>query len=116
MKIMNDETLGPILPVMAYSSINEAIFFANRTEYELGGAVFAGSEDEAMEIARKMKCGTVSINSVSLSVIPQAGEKYSFKISEMASIRNGESTLKKFLKEKSYLINRGAVIDPWFAN
>lgn len=115
MKIMNDETLGPILPVMAYTTIHEAISFANLTEYESGGAVFAGSEDEAMEIARKMKCGTVSINSVSISVVLQEGDKYPFNMSEMASIRNGESTIKKFFKEKAYFINRGAVIDPWYS-
>lgn len=116
MKIMNDETLGPILPVMAYSSIDEAISFANRTQFELGGAVFAGTEVEAMEIARKMKCGTVSINDVSLSVVLQEGEKYPCKMSGMGGIRSGPSAIKKFMKQKAYIINSGAVNDPWWFN
>lgn len=113
MKIMNDETLGPILPVMAYSSIDEAVTFANRTEYELGGAVFAGKEEEAMEIARKMKCRTVYINDVSLSVVLQEAEKYPCK---MSGIKSGPSSIKKFMKQKAYIINNGAVNDPWLFN
>lgn len=114
MKIMDEETLGPILPVMTYSTIAEAIGFANRTQYGLGGAVFAGTEDEAMEIACKMKCGAVSINDAALTAVLQAGEKYPFKMSGIESARIGLSSIKKFMKQKAYIINSGGINDPWW--
>jgi len=107
MKIMNDETLGPILPVMAYSSIDEAITFANRSKYQLGGVVFAGTEEEAMTIARKMKCASVSINDILLSVVLHEEENYPSKIAGISTISNSPSTIKKFMKHKTYLIKGG---------
>ena len=114
MKIMDEETLGPILPVMTYSVIDEAIGFANRTQYGLGGAVFAGTEDEAMEIARKMKCGAISINDAALTAVLQAGEKYPYKMSGIGGTRIGPSSIKKFMKQKAYIINGHSVNDPWW--
>lgn len=112
MKIMTDETLGPILPVMAYTNIDEAIKFVNGSQYGLSGAVFAGNEKEAMTIARQMKCGAVSINDVALTSIMQEGEISTFKMSGISRTRTGASAIEKFLKQKAYLINNQSVKNP----
>jgi len=114
MKIMNEETFGPILPVMTFSSNEEAIELANSTIYGLSGAVFAGTEEEALQIARKMKCGAVSINDAALTAIMYEGESSSFKMSGIGESRTGLTAIKKFIKQKVYLINSQAVNDPWW--
>jgi succinate-semialdehyde dehydrogenase / glutarate-semialdehyde dehydrogenase len=114
MKIMTEETFGPILPVMSFSSNEEAIELANSTQYGLSGAVFAGTEEEAMEIARKMKCGAVSINDAALTAVMHEGEKNSFKMSGIGGTRMGPSAIKRFMKQKAYLINSQQVNDQWW--
>ena len=114
MKVMTDETLGPILPVMTYTTIDEAIKFANGTQYGLSGAVFAGTEDEAMKIALQMKCGAISINDAALNAIIYEGEKNPFKMSGIEGTRTGVSAIKKFMKQKLYLINNQGVKDSWW--
>jgi succinate-semialdehyde dehydrogenase / glutarate-semialdehyde dehydrogenase len=114
MKIMTEETFGPILPVMIYNTVEQAIEFANGTQYGLSGAVFAGTEEEAMKIARKMKCGAISINDAALTAVMHEGEKNSFKMSGIGGTRMGPSSLKRFLKKKAYLINNQGIKDPWW--
>ena len=114
MKVMTEETLGPILPVMTYNTIEQAIEFANSTQYGLSGAVFAGTTDEAMKIAQKMKCGAVSINDAALTAVLHEGEKSPFKMSGNGGTRMGVSAIEKFLKKKAYLINNQRVKDPWW--
>lgn len=114
MKIMTEETFGPILPVMSFATNEEAIELANGTQYGLSGAVFAGTEEEAMEIARKMKCGAVSINDAALTAIMHEGEKNSFKMSGIGGTRMGASAIKRFMKQKAYLINSQQINDPWW--
>ena len=116
MRVMTEETFGPILPVMAYTTVDEAIKFANITQYGLSGAVFAGTEEDAMKIARKMKCGAVSINDAALTAVMHEGEKNSFKMSGIGGTRMGPSAIKRFLKQKAYLINSQGVKDPWWFN
>ncbi len=114
MKLMNEETFGPILPVMIYNTTEQAIDFANNTQYGLSGAVFADTEEEAMKIARKLKCGAVSINDAALTAVMHEGEKNSFKMSGIGGTRMGPSALKRFMKQKAYLINSQKVNDPWW--
>jgi succinate-semialdehyde dehydrogenase / glutarate-semialdehyde dehydrogenase len=114
MKIMTEETFGPILPVMPFATNEEAIELANGTQYGLSGAVFAGTEEEAMEIAKRMKCGAVSINDAALTAVMHEGEKNSFKMSGIGGTRMGASAIKRFMKQKAYLINSQGVNDPWW--
>jgi len=62
MKLMKDETFGPVIPIKRVSSIDEAIKLANDTTYGLGSTVFAGKAARA--IADKLRAGMTSINSV----------------------------------------------------
>jgi succinate-semialdehyde dehydrogenase / glutarate-semialdehyde dehydrogenase len=116
MKVMTEETFGPILPVMVYNTVEQAIELANGTQYGLSGAVFAGTEEEAMKIARKMNCGAVSINDAALTAVMHEGEKNSFKMSGIGGTRMGPAAIKRFMKQKAYLINSQAVKDPWWFN
>jgi acyl-CoA reductase-like NAD-dependent aldehyde dehydrogenase len=57
-----DEQFGPVLPVIAYDSVDEAVDRANATEFGLGGSVW-GEEDAACEVAQLLDAGTVWVNS-----------------------------------------------------
>ena len=57
MKVMREETFGPVIPVMKVRDVEEAIELANDTTYGLGSSVFAGDADEGERIARRIEAG-----------------------------------------------------------
>lgn len=61
MVIAKEEIFGPVLVVLTYRTVEEAIEMANDSIYGLAGAVY-GPKKEANEVARKMKTGTVYVN------------------------------------------------------
>ncbi len=52
-----------MLCVIPYRDVEDAIAIANDTEYGLGGTVWTGDEQRGIEIARRIRTGTVGINS-----------------------------------------------------
>jgi aldehyde dehydrogenase (NAD+) len=62
MKVMTDETFGPVIPIAKVASVDEAIRLANDTTFGLGSSVFAGKNARA--IADKLRAGMTAINSV----------------------------------------------------
>lgn len=69
--VVTEEAFGPILPVMRFSDIDDAIRRANDCLYGLAGAVWSSDEAQAISIARRLETGTVWINQ-NLSVRPDA--------------------------------------------
>lgn len=63
-KIAQEEIFGPVLAVIYYDDVDEAIEIANNSIYGLAGMVF-GPEKEAKEIAKKLRTGQVQINGAS---------------------------------------------------
>ncbi|WP_282138533.1 aldehyde dehydrogenase family protein [Rossellomorea aquimaris] len=62
MKIAREEIFGPVLSVIRYSTVEEAIEIANDTIYGLAGGVWSKDVNKAMKIARELKAGTIWIN------------------------------------------------------
>ncbi|GLT81513.1 hypothetical protein SLA2020_528950 [Shorea laevis] len=62
MKLMQEETFGPIMPIMKFSTDEEAVKLANDSRFGLGCAVFSGSQWRAKEIASQIHCGVAAIN------------------------------------------------------
>jgi len=62
MKIMKDETFGPIVPIMKVNSIDEAIKFSNDTIYGLTGSVWTKDIEKGSKIAHKLQVGVASVN------------------------------------------------------
>lgn len=114
MKIMKEPTFAPILAVMVFQTIEEAITLANDSLFGLEGAVFAGSDEEAMEIAQKMNCGAVSINDTALTVITQRGINNFSKQSGLGTGNFEENSVGRFLKQKTYLRNKNTEKSSWW--
>lgn len=116
MKVMTEETFGPIMPVMPFSTPEEAIALANDSIYGLSGAVFAGSQEEGIAIARNLNAGAISINDAALTALIHEGEKNSFKFSGMGGSRMGTAAIKRFMRSKAFLIKTQSIPDPWWFN
>jgi acyl-CoA reductase-like NAD-dependent aldehyde dehydrogenase len=106
MKVMREETFGPLMPVMSYQTTEEAIALANDSEYGLTAAVI-GDESEALEIARQLNAGAVSINDGALTTEVFDAEKNPFGFSGLGASRMGPSGITRFLRRKALLIQHG---------
>ncbi|MBE9198907.1 MULTISPECIES: aldehyde dehydrogenase family protein [unclassified Nodularia (in: cyanobacteria)] len=116
MKVMTEETFGPIMPVMPFPTVEEAVYLANDSIYGLSAAVFAETEIEALAVAAQIDAGAISINDAALTAIMYEGEKNSFKFSGLGGSRMGPASLKRFLRKKAFLIKTNSSHDPWWFN
>lgn len=114
MKIMTEETFGAIMPIMPFATVEEAVQLANDTIYGLSAAVFAGSETEALSVGDRIQAGAISINDAALTALIHEGEKNAFNYSGMGGSRMGSAALKRFMRQKAYLIKTQPVTDPWW--
>ena len=107
MKIMTDETFGPVIPVMAYDSLDEAIELANEGVYGLSAGVIAGTLEEAEAIGRRIDAGGISLNDGSLTAMCHEMEKHSFKLSGMGGSRMGAAGYTRFFRRKVLIRQHG---------
>jgi acyl-CoA reductase-like NAD-dependent aldehyde dehydrogenase len=78
MRIAREEIFGPVLPVIPYDTVDEAVEIANSVEYGLYGGVQSASKERAVEVAARLKTGGVQINGGSFNVLaPFGGVKQS---------------------------------------
>lgn len=106
MKIMRDETFGPVTPVMRYRTADEAVSLANDTHYGLSGAVLAGDIDEARSIGVRLQAGAVSLQDAAITeAILLDAEKMQFKQSGIGTSRMGPNALLRFFRRKVLLQN-----------
>lgn len=79
MRLVNEEQFGPILPVLRYRDLDDAIRRANAGDYGLGASVWSSDVKRAEKVASQLVAGTVWINQhIDLAPhIPQAGAKQS---------------------------------------
>ncbi|MDE2339991.1 MAG: aldehyde dehydrogenase family protein, partial [Alphaproteobacteria bacterium] len=62
MRIAQEEIFGPVLVVIPFEDDDDAIRIANESAYGLGGGVSSGNLDRAMNVARRVRTGTMSVN------------------------------------------------------
>jgi acyl-CoA reductase-like NAD-dependent aldehyde dehydrogenase len=71
MAVVDKEQFGPVLPIIAYSDVSEAVAKVNASENGLGGSVWGNDIAQAQQIATQLECGTVWINGHA-EVLPHA--------------------------------------------
>ena len=62
MRIVSEETFGPVAVVIRYEDEADAVRMANDTPFGLGAVVFGGDEERAYQVARQLKAGMVGVN------------------------------------------------------
>ena len=81
MKVMREETFGPLLPIMAFDSDDEAVRLANDSDYGLAASVWTRDRGRGEALARRIDAGTVMINDTiscfGISEAPHGGVKAS---------------------------------------
>ena len=106
MKVMRDETFGPVVGVMKVRDAEEAVRLANDTRYGLAASVF-GEKNRAERVARRIEAGTVNVNDVISNMmamgVPMGGWKQSG-----IGFRHGEYGIKKYCRAESIVVTRFA--------
>jgi acyl-CoA reductase-like NAD-dependent aldehyde dehydrogenase len=106
MKVMRDETFGPVVGVMKVRDSEQALELANDTRYGLAASVF-GERARAEGIARRIEAGAVNVNDVIVNYIavdvPMGGWKESG-----IGFRHGEYGIKKYTRPESLIVARFA--------
>jgi acyl-CoA reductase-like NAD-dependent aldehyde dehydrogenase len=81
MKVMRDETFGPVLPIMTFKSDEEAVQLANDSIYGLTASIWSGNLGRAQRLAKQIEAGTVMVNEVvythAIAQTPWGGVKQS---------------------------------------
>jgi aldehyde dehydrogenase (NAD+) len=62
MRFVREEIFGPVIAVIPYDTVEEAVAIANDTEYGLSGAVFSVDARAGLEVARRVRTGTTGVN------------------------------------------------------
>jgi betaine-aldehyde dehydrogenase len=62
MTIAQEEIFGPVMQVIAYDSVDEAVQIANDSEFGLAGAIYSADPDAALAVAQRVRTGTMGIN------------------------------------------------------
>lgn len=104
MKVMTEETFGPVIPIMSFQEVSEAIALANDSIYGLSASVFSKDIEHALQVARQMEVGAISINDGSLTNKVYDAEKNSFKQSGINGSRMGDAGFLRFFRRKALLI------------
>ena len=107
MAVMREETFGPIMPVMAFDTVEEAVELANFGDYGLSAAVFAGTRDEAEAVGRRLEAGAISLNDAALTAVFYEAAKQSFKASGIGPSRMGADGLARFYRRQALIANTG---------
>ncbi|WP_109526736.1 MULTISPECIES: aldehyde dehydrogenase family protein [Nocardia] len=107
MRIVREEVFGPVLTVLTYDSIDEAVEIANDTNYGLSAGVW-GSEERALDVARRLDAGMVWVND--WHVIHPAYPFGGYKESGLGR-EGGPDALDEYTEQKFISLDRSGGIE-----
>jgi aldehyde dehydrogenase (NAD+) len=96
-RIAREEIFGPVVVIIPFDSEEDAFQIANDTQYGLAGAIWAGDDDRARALARKLRTGRIRING---SAVNQRAPHGGFKLSGIGR-EFGRYGIEEFLEYKS---------------
>ena len=115
MAVVQDETFGPVIPIMKVKDADEALTLANDSRYGLDACVFTRDRQVGWQMAQRLHTGTVCINDGLVNYVipdaPMGGVKDSG-----FSRRHGAEGIRKYCYQKTVLIDRFGMKSemPWF--
>lgn len=105
MKIMREETFGPVMPIMKVKDEIEALWLANDCDYGLSASVWSNNMRQAKRVAHRLDVGSVNVNDAishyPVSLLPFGGVKQSGN-----ARTHGPEEILQFTQLRSYAIGR----------
>lgn len=105
MKLIRDETFGPVMPIMKVKDEAEAVQLANDSRYGLSASVWSGDLDRAERVAHQLEVGSVNINDTishyAVTQLPFGGVKMSGN-----ARTHGQQDILQFTQMRSYALGR----------
>ncbi|PFT95543.1 aldehyde dehydrogenase [Bacillus thuringiensis] len=91
MRIAQEEVFGPVIVMIPYEDVEDAIRIANDTNYGLSGGIWSASKEKGLEVARHIRTGSVDVNGAASSFdAPFGGYKESGVGREFGGIGLGQ--------------------------
>ncbi len=103
MTIAREEIFGPVISVIAYDTVDDAIAIANDSDYGLAGSIWTSDVERGVEIAKQIRTGTLGINWYAIDPASPFG---GYKNSGIGR-ENGREGLESYLEHKSILMPMG---------
>jgi len=66
--LAREEVFGPVLAVLPYDTVDDAVRIANDSEYGLGGTIWTSDEERGLDLARRVQAGSVGVNFFNLDL------------------------------------------------
>jgi aldehyde dehydrogenase (NAD+) len=107
MRVAREEVFGPVLVVLTYDTVDEAVAIANDTSYGLSAGVW-GDADEALQVARRLDAGMVWVNN--WHVIHPAYPFGGFKESGLGR-EGGPGAIDEYVEQKFIALDRSGGIE-----
>jgi len=104
MRIAREEIFGPVAAVIPYENEEDAIALANDSEYGLSGSVWTQDVARGLEVARRVRTGTYTVNGLALEFCAPFG---GYKVSGLGR-ELGPEGLAAFLEAKSIALPAGS--------
>jgi acyl-CoA reductase-like NAD-dependent aldehyde dehydrogenase len=105
MKVMREETFGPVLPIMRAADEEEAVRLANDSHYGLGANLWTRDRRRALELAVRIDSGSVCVNDMTMTYGVQEAPFGGRKWSGVGQV-NGEDGLRGFCHALPIVIDR----------
>lgn len=64
MKVYNEEVFGPVIPIITFKTLEEAINIGNDTQYGLGGYVYTSDKSKFDKVVKRLKTGMIALNNL----------------------------------------------------
>jgi len=108
MTVACEEVFGPVLSVLSYETVEEAVAIANDTDYGLSAGVWGGDEERVLDVARQLEAGMVFVNDwhVLHPAYPFGGYKQSGVGRE-----GGPNALDQYTEQKYISVDRSGGVE-----
>lgn len=105
MKVMREETFGPVLPIVRVANADKAVKLANDSDYGLQASIWSADRTRAAELAERVESGGVCVNDVMTNLAAFGAPFGGWKTSGVGG-RHGEQGIKKFCKPQTVMSTR----------
>jgi betaine-aldehyde dehydrogenase len=99
MRIAREEIFGPVIAVIPYDDVDDAVRIANDSDYGLAGSVWTADLELGLDIARRVRTGTYAVNQYSMDFMAPFG---GFKASGIGR-EFGKEGLEHYVEMKSII-------------